>query len=125
MPDDEKTTGIPDGSEETTRIPAEDSTQAPVADAPAEQTTWFGQWEQSGRTGVEEPGGQERPRGTHPLQTGYLVIGLLAIGVALMWLLTDQGVVEGGDGGVLFSVVLITAGAVGLAASLGKGLRRG
>ena len=115
MPDNDETTRIPDGSEETTRIPGDTAS----SDAPrAEDTTWLSQWEQT-----DEPEG--RRGGTHALQTGYLVIGLLAIGIALMWLLTDQGVVEVGDGGVAFSVVLIAAGAVGLIASLGKGLRRG
>ena len=67
----------------------------------------------------------DEPRGgTHPLQTGYLVAGLLAIGAALLWLLMDQGVVEVGDGGVAWSVVLIAAGAIGLDASLGRAARR-
>lgn len=66
----------------------------------------------------------EHREGFHPLQTGYLVLGLLAIGGALMWLLSEQDLVAFGDGSVAFSVVLITAGAVGLVASLGRALRR-
>jgi len=81
-----------------------------------EETTWLADWEQGPA--------EERRGGLHPLQTGYLVVGLLALGVALLWLLTEQGVVEVADGGIAFSVVLITAGAVGLVASLGRALRR-
>ena len=80
-----------------------------------EETTWLADWEQ-------DPA-EERRSGLHPLQTGYLVVGLLALGVALLWLLTEQGVVEVADGGIAFSVVLIIAGAVGLVASLGRALR--
>ena len=76
----------------------------------------------------ENPETFEKPEpdrgGFHPLQTGYLVAGLLALGVALMWLLTDRGVMEVKDGGVAFSIVLVAAGAVGLIASLGRALRR-
>ena len=61
--------------------------------------------------------------GVHPLQTGYLVTGLLALGGALLWLLIDQGVVAVSDGGMAWSVVLVAAGVVGLIASLGKALR--
>ena len=80
-----------------------------------EETTWLADWEQGPA--------EERRSGLHPLQTGYLVVGLLALGVALLWLLTEQGVVEVADGGIAFSVVLIIAGAVGLVASLGRALR--
>ncbi len=52
------------------------------------------------------------------------MVGLLAIGLALMWLLTDQGVMDVGDGGVAFSIVLIASGLVALVASLGRSLRR-
>jgi hypothetical protein len=83
-----------------------------------EETSVLGDWRS---TQVEE----DEPRtGMHPLQTGYLVAGLLAIGAALLWLLMDQGVVEVGDGGVAWSVVLITAGAIGLVASLSRAARR-
>ena len=99
-------TGTDTGNEETTRIGQED-------------TTVLGTWQQP----VAEDEREDRC-GFHPLQTGYLVIGLLAVGAALLWLLMDQGVVEVGDGGVAWSVVLVVAGAVGLIASLGRGLRR-
>ncbi|GAA1921367.1 hypothetical protein [Nocardioides marmoribigeumensis] len=85
----------------------------------AEDTTVLGQWQSH----EVEPDDERHP-GFHPLQTGYLVVGLLAVGVALLWLLTDQGVMQVGDGGVAFSIVLVIAGAVGLVASLGRALRR-
>src|SRR4051812_24182874 len=85
------------------------------ADRGTEETTWIADWDQAPA--------EERRSGFHPLQVGYLVVGLLALGVALLWLLTEQGVVEVGDGGGAVSVVLITAGAVGLVASLGRALR--
>jgi hypothetical protein len=101
----------------------DDTTRIPDDTAPAtEDTTWLGPWQQPEQP--EQPEEDSRTRGTHPLQTGYLVVGLLALGIALMWLLTDQGLVGVADGGVAFSVVLVTAGAVGLVASLGRGLRR-
>ena len=67
---------------------------------------------------------EDRPSGFHPLQAGYLVAGLLALGAALMWLLMDQGVLEVSDGSVAWSVVLIAAGGIGLIASLGRAVRR-
>jgi hypothetical protein len=95
-----------------------DSTDS--TDSTPEETSVLGDWQ---RPEPEEET-DERHGGFHPLQTGYLVVGLLALGVALMWLLTDRGVMEVGDGSVAFSLVLITAGAVGVIASLGKALRR-
>jgi hypothetical protein len=93
----------------------------PIGPIGTEDTTVLGQWQ---RHDPEEEADEQRHRGFHALQTGYLVIGLLALGTALMWLLTDQGVMEVADGGVAFSIVLVTAGAIGLVASLGKALRR-
>lgn len=103
MPDNE--------NDETTTVPT----------PPGEDTTVLGEWQ---RFDPDAETDEQRRRGFHALQTGYLVVGLLAMGAALLWLLMDQGVVEVRDGGVAWSVVLITAGAVGLIASLGKGLRR-
>jgi hypothetical protein len=97
---------------DTTRIP----------DTSAEETTWTSDWQRPAAEDTEDAGAHHE--GFHPLQTGYLVLGLLAIGTALMWLLSEQDVMAFGDGSVAFSVVLITAGAVGLVASLGRALRR-
>ena len=71
------------------------------------------------------PAREPREGGRHPLQVGYLVAGLLALGFALVWLLSETGVVDqpAGDG-VGVSLVLITAGLAGLLASLGRSLRR-
>jgi hypothetical protein len=53
-----------------------------------EETTWLGPWQYD----PSEEDGERTRRGFHPLQTGYLVVGLLALGIALMWLLIDAGV---------------------------------
>ena len=98
--------------DETTRIPGTGG---------EEETSVLDEWR---TTRVEQVEEDEPRNGTHPLQTGYLVAGLLAIGAALLWLLMDQGVVEVGDGGVAWSVVLIAAGAIGLVASLSRAARR-
>ena len=97
----------------------QDETTQRLDDEAAEDTTWSGGWQSQE---PEEDGDPDSP--FHPLQTGYLVVGLLAIGLALMWLLTERGVMDVGDGGVAFSVVLIVSGLVALAASLGRSLRR-
>jgi hypothetical protein len=114
MPDQENDTTPIGETEETTHLGSED-------------TSFLGAWEQQPETPGTAESAAENPQrrgGFHPLQTGYLVVGVLASGAALLWLLMDQGVVEVGDGGVAWSVVLITAGAVGLIASLGRALRR-
>jgi hypothetical protein len=72
--------------------------------------------EHTGATAVPTP--EEPSSGFHPVQTGYLVTGLVALGIALLWLLTELDLVEVGDGGVAFSALLVVAGAIGLVASL-------
>jgi uncharacterized protein HemX len=96
---------LPEDHEPTARLEPEQATEppTPVPSAP------------------DEP----REGGRHPLQVGYLVAGLLALGFALVWLLSETGVVDqpAGDG-VGVSLVLIAAGLAGLLASLGRSLRR-
>ena len=106
------TTGpdLPEGHEPTARLETEPApTTTPAAPAAA------------------SAGQDDDPRagGRHPLQVGYLVAGLLALGMALVWLLSETGVVDqpAGDG-VGISLVLIAAGLAGLLASLGRSLRR-
>lgn len=72
------------------------------------------------------PAAPDEPRegGRHPLQVGYLVAGLLALGFALVWLLAETGVVDQPADGVGVSLVLIAAGLAGLLASVGRSLRR-
>ena len=108
------TTGddLPEGHEPTARLetePATTTTPPAPADPPAPSV------------GQDD----ERAGGRHPLQVGYLVAGLLALGMALVWLLSETGVVDqpAGDG-VGISLVLIAAGLAGLLASLGRSLRR-
>lgn len=93
---------LPEGHEPTARLEPEPPTPPPTR-AP------------------EEP----RETGRHPLQVGYLVAGLLALGFALVWLLSETGVVDQPtDDGVGVSLVLIAAGLAGVLASLGRSLRR-
>ena len=101
-------------------MPEEHETTQRLDDDAADPTgtSWATDWQPE----PAEDGDPDSP--FHPLQTGYLVVGLLAIGLALMWLLTERGVMEVGDGGVAFSIVLIVSGLVALAASLGRSLRR-
>ncbi len=62
-----------------------------------------------------------RPTGRHPVRVGHLVAGLLALGMALIWLLSETGVVEKpANEGVGISLVLIAAGLAGLLASVGR-----
>lgn len=105
------TTGhdLPEGHEPTNRLEPEPVT-SPLTPPPS-----------------SPPSGPDGPSegGRHPLQVGYLVAGLLALGFALVWLLSETGVVDqpAGDG-VGVSLVLIAAGLAGLLASLGRSLRR-
>ena len=61
---------------------------------------------------------------THAPSIGYLVIGLIFVGLAGSWLLNETGVMA--DDGFQWFVpaVLLGAGLVGLLASLGKGVFR-
>lgn len=116
-----------DDTERTEVIGAEAPTPTSTttsAEPGTEHTTWMGDWQEQDAGSPSEERRSGLAEGVHPLQTGYLVLGLLAIGTALMWLLTEADVIAIGDGGAAFSVVLITAGAIGLMASLGRALRR-
>ena len=103
----------PEGHEPTARLETEPAptTTPPAPPAPA----------------TPSPGRDDEPRagGRHPLQVGYLVAGLLALGFALIWLLSETGVVDQpAEDGVGVSLVLIAAGLAGLLASVGRSLRR-
>lgn len=62
---------------------------------------------------------------THPLQVGYLVIGLIFLGLAGAWGLDQLGLINNPDPGVVFSITLVAAGAVGLLASAKRFLSNG
>ena len=61
---------------------------------------------------------------THPLKVGYLVVGLVFLGIAGFWALRTAGVVDSADGRWLAPLVLVTAGTIGLFAFASKNLNR-
>jgi hypothetical protein len=61
---------------------------------------------------------------THPLHVGYLVVGLVFLGICGTWALHAAGVVDGSDARWLLPTVLLLAGAIGLVAFTAKGLSR-
>lgn len=64
------------------------------------------------------------PRGTHPLNVSYLVVGLVFLGIAASWALREAGVVDLGDVRWLLPATLVTAGLIGVVAMAAKGLSR-
>ncbi|HSV40364.1 MAG TPA: hypothetical protein VLI04_16500 [Nocardioidaceae bacterium] len=56
------------------------------------------------------------------LNIGYLVVGLIFLGVSGTWLLDDTGVINPNGYEWLLPAILLGAGLIGLFASLGKGL---
>lgn len=61
---------------------------------------------------------------THPLNVSYLVVGLVFLGISGSWALRTAGIVDNQDVGWLLPLVLVTAGAVGLAGFAAKGISR-
>jgi hypothetical protein len=59
----------------------------------------------------------------HELNVSHLVFGLAFLGIAACWAVTEAGLVDA-RAGWLVPMVLVVAGAVGLVASLAKGLSR-
>lgn len=57
-----------------------------------------------------------------PVKIGYLVIGLVYLGLSMTWLLNETGVIEPDGYEWLVPAILLGAGLIGLFASLGKGL---
>ena len=62
---------------------------------------------------------------THPLHVGYLVVGLVFLGIVGSWALHTSGAVDTGDARWLVPAVLLFAGTVGLVAFAAKGISRG
>jgi hypothetical protein len=65
-----------------------------------------------------------RTPSTHPLHVGYLVVGLVFLGIAGSWALRTGGVVDSGDARWLVPAVLLVAGVTGLVAFAAKGVSR-
>ena len=59
----------------------------------------------------------------HPLNVGYLVIGLVFLGISGAWALHAAGAVDNADVRWLVPLVLVGAGLVGLVAFAAKGVR--
>jgi hypothetical protein len=64
----------------------------------------------------------EPTRRTHPLSVGYLVCGLVFLGIAASWALRQMGVIDSDGEQWVFPLVLVVAGAAGLLALLAKGM---
>lgn len=60
-----------------------------------------------------------------PLQVGYLVVGLVFLGIASAWALRAGGVVDTSQMQWLIPLVLVAAGVVGLVAFGARNVRRG
>lgn len=67
----------------------------------------------------------ERQSGWHPLHTGYLVAGLVFLGVAGTWALRAAEVIDADASRWILPLVLVAAGVAGLLASFTKGRRSG
>jgi hypothetical protein len=65
-----------------------------------------------------------RTKNTHPLEVGYLVMGLIFLGLAGMWALREAQLVELDEMPWLLPLSLIAAGVVGLVAAAAKSARR-
>jgi hypothetical protein len=61
---------------------------------------------------------------THPLNVGYLVVGLVCLGIAGLWALHAADVVDTAQVGWLLPLTLVVAGAIGLVALATRGLTR-
>jgi hypothetical protein len=61
---------------------------------------------------------------THPLDVGYLVMGLIFLGIAGLWALRETHVVDITEMSWLLPLSLIAAGVIGLAAAAAKGAAR-
>jgi hypothetical protein len=59
---------------------------------------------------------------THPLNAGYLVVGLVFLGLAGSWVLRQTGVIDLGEVRWLLPLTLVAAGLVGIVAMTVKGL---
>lgn len=61
---------------------------------------------------------------SHPLSVGYLVVGLVYLGIAASWALGTVGVVDPAQFRWLLPLTLVVAGLAGLAAFAARSARR-
>lgn len=78
--------------------------------------------ETQGTTAYDE----EPPRrtGSHPVNVGHLVMGLVFLGIVGAWALVQSGTVAGDDIRWLLPLPWVVGGGVGLAAAAASGVRR-
>jgi hypothetical protein len=62
--------------------------------------------------------------GGRPVNVGYLVVGLVFLGIAGVWALVQSGAVDSHQLGWLLPLTLVAAGAIGLVAIAARGLTR-
>ena len=60
----------------------------------------------------------------HPLNVGYLVVGLVFLGLAGSWALREAGVIDLAEDRWILPLTLVVAGVIGLVAAAAKGLSR-
>lgn len=105
-----------------------DSTRPLPVDEPVEpaQPPWTAAPSTGGEAEAwaEDGDDSQRRSGRHPLSIGYLVSGLVFLGVAASWGLREAGVVDAGSSSWLFPLTLVVVGAIGLAASFVSSDRR-
>jgi hypothetical protein len=65
------------------------------------------------------------PTGRRPVNTTYLVVGLVFLGLAGAWALRETGVMDRDGLAWLLPMILVVAGAAGLVATVAKGVARG
>lgn len=101
-------------TDEPTSPPPESTTPAPSAPWTEEPTTML---PPTGEALPPEPPTEARPR------IGYLVFGLILLGVVVKWALVVTHVATFGSLGWVFPAILVLAGAAGLLAALMRGRR--
>lgn len=62
--------------------------------------------------------------GLHPVNVAHLVAGLIFLGLALSWLLAENGVLDAGRLDWVLPAILVAAGGAGVVASVARGVRR-
>jgi hypothetical protein len=60
----------------------------------------------------------------NPVKVGYLVTGLVFLGLAGSWALSANGAIDGATASWLLPSILVGAGVIGLVAMLASGVRR-
>ena len=108
----------------TTDDPVDAQDTRATRSLPLDEPTVPGSGPPSGPEAEDVDDDPQRRSGRHPLSIGYLVSGLIFLGVAASWGLREAGVVDAGSSSWLFPLTLVVVGAIGLAASVVSSARR-